>query len=138
MDPDPIGRSLTKLNHVAKRGVSAPPKTLIPIGAYNNLPPKPKTQKIMHRQVSFSHPSVHVSPSPKYSQWPDGLIRKLDLKRNEQDNIRGYCLEEIREDNVIPGRADPWSLPKAGSPGNLYSGYGNNRKMFNNVRARGD
>ena len=90
-DPDPIRRSLKKLAFVGAKGESVQlPATLKGSKDVGARAEKQALSKIQHRQVSFAHESVHVSPSPKYSRWPDGLIKRLDLQRLEQDRKRGY------------------------------------------------
>lgn len=133
---DPVFRSLIALAKIRvqrdKQEVLALPPS---IASY--LPQK--TQKITHRPPSFSHESVQCDMSPKFRHLPDCDLKSRDAVRNGEDMKRGFVLiPALHEECRVKGKVDPWSLLPAGAPGNLASGYGNNRKMFNNVRLNGD
>jgi len=136
---DPIVRSVETLNKIKcrkeKETIPELPASLKPYP-----PARVISNKIVHRPQSFAHQSVKVGMSPKFSHLPECELKKRDAQRNAADTLRGHIIPpELHPDaNIMRGKIDPWSLPVAGSPGNLASGYGNNRKMFNNVRLNGD
>lgn len=124
--------------------------------------------KEVHREKSFLHQDVGCSMSPKYNCLPDCHLKKDDFKRFvvaseeergmisglEQSDYRGKqainldmrrkiqyqdgFVKKEPEWNVMKGKRDPALFAEAGMEGNLFSGMGNNRNMFFNVKKPGD
>merc|ERR1712196_768690 len=125
---------------------------------------QPKPYQTWQKTV---HQEIGVSLSPKYNCLPDCDLKSKDFTRfvaaweEEKNLVSGLEASDYRgakkvnydlregaqmkdangfdpEWNVMKGKRDPATLPEAGMEGSLFSGMGNNRNMFFNVKKPGD